>query len=128
MPRPARDPKLDQFWRRHLKRQAASGLTVRAYCRQHALHESSFYAWRRIIRERDYQPARPAGHPAPPSRRPAFLPVTVVDAQPPHTAVPIDIRLASGHRLRVRPGCDRALLAEVLAVLHPASRTEDRPC
>ena len=51
MPRNARNPTLEQFWRRHLELQRLSGMTIRDYCRQHALRETSFYAWRRIIRE-----------------------------------------------------------------------------
>jgi hypothetical protein len=51
---------------------------------------------------------------------PAFVPVTVVEA-PVHSNTAIDIRLVSGHRLRVRAGCDRRLLAEVVAVLEGKS-------
>ncbi|MDB5311548.1 MAG: hypothetical protein JWO38_5750 [Gemmataceae bacterium] len=130
MPRHTRDAQLEQFWRRHLKRQPASGLTIRDYCRTHALREPSFYAWRRTIRARD----NPTAHPTPPqppvAPAPTFLPVTLVDSRPP-AAAPLDIRLANGHRLRVHAGCDRALLAEVLAILHPAPKSpepEAQPC
>ena len=128
MPRFSSKAEREQFWRRHLSQQSASGLTTRDYCRKHALQEPSFYSWRRTIRDRDRQPApvaRPT-HDAP--RPPAFLPVAVVDppARPHHP--PIDVRLANGCRIRVRSGCDRSLLADVLALLQASARTEARPC
>ena len=107
-----RNRKLESIWRRHVKRQPASGLSIRGYCCEHDLHESAFYFWRREIATRD-QAARLA--------TPAFVPVTVVEAPVPTTST-IDIRLASGHRVRVRTGCDRQLLADVVAVL------EAKPC
>lgn len=126
MPRHFRDSKLEQFWRRHLSQQSASGLTIRDYCRKHALQEPSFYVWRRTISERD-QAAHPSRD-ATPATQPAFLPVTFSDPQARHSAAPIDIQLANGCRIRVRSGCDRSLLADVLAMLHASARTEARPC
>jgi transposase-like protein len=116
MPRTKPAIEREQMWRRHIDRQHASGLTIRDYCQLHGLNEHSFYSWRRTIAERDRQAA------------PAFLPVAVVDApaQPHHS--PIEIRLADGRRVRVRTGCDRALLADVLAILHAAPKPEARPC
>jgi transposase-like protein len=107
------DPKREQLWRRHLQRQQSSGLTARDYCACHDLHESAFYFWRRTIAERDR--ASQAKQP------PAFVPVTAVETAPPADA-PIDVRLRGGQRLRVRAGCDRRLLADLVALL------EGRPC
>ena len=112
MARNERDLKREQSWRQHLDRQQASGQTARAYCERHGLAETAFYYWRRTIAERDRQ-ARRSGP------VPAFVPVTVVG---PAADAPIDVRLAGGHRLRVRAGCDRDLLAAVLAMLGT------RPC
>jgi hypothetical protein len=131
MPRNLRDPKLEQFWRGHLSRQPASGLTTREYCRKHALREGSFYAWRRIIGERDQatrDQAAHATHDTTPRPGPAFLPVAFSEPQARHSAAAIDIQLANGCRIRVRSGCDRSLLADVLAILHASARTEARPC
>jgi hypothetical protein len=108
-----RDLKREQTWRRHFERQQASGLSVRGYCVRHDLTESAFYVWRRAIRERDQDSSRPA---------PAFVPVTVIDQPARSTGSAIDILLAGGRRVRVRPGCDCDLLAAVLAVV------EERPC
>lgn len=107
-----RDLRLERSWRRHVRRQRRSGLTVADYCQCHELAESAFYLWRRIIAERDGKAQAAA---------PAFVPVTVVN-RPAFPGSPIDIHLANGRRVRVRSGCDRDLLAAVLALL------EERPC
>jgi hypothetical protein len=108
-----RDLKREQTWRQHLDRQQASGQTARAYCLRHGLAETAFHYWRRTIVERDREIR-------PPAPAPAFVPVTVVESLAADS--PIDIRLAGGHRVRVRAGCDRELLAAVLALLG------GRPC
>jgi hypothetical protein len=43
------------------------------------------------------------------------VPMQVIEATPSKTV--IDIRLVSGHRLRIRAGCDLQWLSEVVAVL-----------
>ena len=108
-----RDLRLEQTWRHHCRRQQASGQTARAYCRQHDLAETAFHYWRRTIAERDREVQRATA-------APTFVPVTVVG--PSAADSPIDIRLAGGHRVRVRAGCDRELLAAVLGLLG------SRPC
>lgn len=114
----------EQFWRRHIDQQLASRLSIRDYCDRHRLHEQSFYSWRRTIAERDR-----LGKPAPqPLATPTFLPVAVVDGPACLPDSPIEIRLVDGRRVRIRAGCDRALLADVLAILHAATKPEERPC
>jgi hypothetical protein len=120
-----RDVKRERTWRRHIARQRASGLTIRAYCATQQLREASFYFWRQVIAKRDREsPARStAAAPAP-----TFLPVAVIDSPPEQGAdVPIDIRLADGHRVRIRAGCDRSLLADVLTLLR-RSTSEGESC
>ena len=114
MARHDRDLKLEQTWRQHLQRQQASGQTARDYCHRHDLAETAFHYWRRTIAERDREARR--GTPVP-----AFVPVAVV-GRPAPAGSPIDIRLAGGHRVRVRAGCDPELLAAVLGLLGA------RPC
>ena len=115
----------EQFWRRHIDRQRASRLSIRDYCARHGLHEQSFYSWRRTIAERDGR-AQPA--PSQPLAPPAFLPVAVVDRPVRLDDSAIEIRLVDGRRVRIRAGCDRALLADVLAILHASPKPEGRPC
>lgn len=44
-------------WQALLALQAVSGLSVAAFCREHALSEASFYAWRRRLRSPTDPPA-----------------------------------------------------------------------
>jgi transposase-like protein len=48
-----RDPAKEALWRDMFKRFAASGLSVREFCKRENVTESAFYAWRRTIGERD---------------------------------------------------------------------------
>ena len=121
MARQRRDRKKERTWRRHIEQQRISGLTIRAFCSGHSLPEASFYFWRQEIARRDHEAASPAPTP------PAFVPIAVIDAPADRNETPIDIRLAEGHRVRVRSGCDRDLLADVLSILR-RSVVEDRAC
>ena len=81
-----RDPQREQFWRDVLTRFHASGLSVRAFCRQEQLREPRFYAWRRTLAQRDRPAADQTGNQRPTHRRrspvrpvkqPAFVPVVM---------------------------------------------------
>ena len=50
-----RDVGKERFWRRALRQWRRSGLSVRAYCAEHGLTEALFYAWRRVIAQRDQE-------------------------------------------------------------------------
>jgi hypothetical protein len=105
-----------------MRQRRASGLSVRDYCSLHQVRESTFHFWQREIARRDQEQQRHGVAAVAMSKQEAsFVPVTLIGARPDNDAV-IDIRLPSGHRLRVRRGCDRRLLGEVVAVL------EGRPC
>jgi len=52
-PRWWRDPEKERAWRQAIKRQAKSGMTIRAFCRSEGLSEPSFHAWRRELNRRD---------------------------------------------------------------------------
>jgi hypothetical protein len=100
-------------WRRVLREWRASGRSVRGFCAWRKIPESQFWWWRRRLAG--------AGEALAVKPEPAFLPVTII-SPPTSASTAIDVRLPSGHRLRVRGGCDSRLLAEVVAVL------EGRPC
>jgi hypothetical protein len=107
-PRGRIDEAKHAYWLRVLVQWRESDLSVREFCRRHRHRESQFWFWRRRLAPKlDATSANP---------EPAFLPVTVVKTSA-TTSPAIDIRLPSGHRLRVRAGCDRQLLADVVAVL-----------
>jgi hypothetical protein len=105
-------------WRELIRRQSASGLSVAEFCRRDRVPASSFFAWKRNL--------------GPSPAAPAFVEVVVAarpdgaGADPRPEACPgdrrsagvIEIRLRGGRRrVRVGRGFDRALLAEVVAVL-----------
>ena len=48
---------LRQSWRSRINEQLASGLSVAAFCRQHAIAVNSFYAWRRRLMNESARPA-----------------------------------------------------------------------
>lgn len=101
-----RDPARERRWREAIAAQAASGLSVRDYCRGHGLAEPSFYHWRRKLRSREGRPASPR-----------FVPVTVVAAAP-----AVEVRCPSGHVVTV-PNADATTLRHLFAAL-----AEGPPC
>lgn len=88
-------------WREMVRGQADSGLSVAAYCRRARVPQSSFFAWRRKLRD--------AG---------TFAEVRVTsepDSVDDHGA--LELHLRCGRRVIVRPGFDRQTLRELVATL-----------
>lgn len=104
-----RDVAKERFWRGAVARHAASGLSVRAFCRRAGLGEASFYAWRRTIGERDRAP-----------KGAAFVPV-VVNATGPASTLPqpatLAIELRGGRLLRLPATISPARLARIVRAL-----------
>lgn len=50
----------EAFWRFHSERQTAGSASIKSYCREHGLAESSFYAWRKKIEKRDAAQDQPS--------------------------------------------------------------------
>jgi len=86
-------------WRAIVRRQAGSGLSVAGFCRRSRLSQASFYAWRRKLRDAGiFAEVR-------------LAPDAVLSADA------LELVLAGGRRIVVRPGFDRtALLALVDAL------------
>lgn len=103
-----RDGAKERFWRDVLKRRAASGLSVRAFCRQEKLRESAFYAWRRTIGARDDKSA------APTKPRPVFVPAIMSE---PRRETAFTIELAGGRALRLPESINAERLAELVQAL-----------
>src|SRR5436305_12614665 len=114
-----RDPARERFWRRTIRRQEKSGLTVRDFCQREDLKDWSFRWWRQELARRDQQsssaPQR-AQEAYPMEPAPAFLPVRVVDQEPitPQPPPPIEIVWPTGPTVRVPAGFDRHALDEIL--------------
>ena len=88
-------------WREIVRGQAESGLSVAAYCRRARVPASSFYAWRRKLRD--------AG---------TFAEVRVTpepDSADDHGA--LELHLRRGRCVIVRRGFDRQTLLELVAAL-----------
>jgi hypothetical protein len=143
-----RDKGKEAFWRRTVRRQGQSGLSVRAFCQKQGVRETAFYRWRRELVRREaarpvaaaFVPVRRAGGPAASAAgeavgRPARGGETA-DAVSGHRAAPapdagrIEIILSGGGRVHVAPPVDRQALADVLAVLSEVGSCgeEARPC
>ena len=103
---PRRNPKRENFWRRLIGGQAGSGLSIRAWCRKHAVQEASFYWWRRRLAEDEAVRLAPA-----------FVPVRLAENSATHAEPEIEIFLAREPRVRVRGPVNRQTLADVLAIL-----------
>lgn len=61
-----------ELWRLLVEEQRRCGLSIRAFCRQKALSEPSFYAWRKELQKRDAQRTADGGR----NRR--LIPVDVI--------------------------------------------------
>jgi hypothetical protein len=102
-----RDPRKEQQWRQWIRQWQTSGQSVLDFCDRHGLSQATFYAWRRLLRQRDAD-ATP------------FVAVQVVADTPAPAAPPLELVLASGRCLRVTPGFDPHTLRQLLAVLEEA--------
>ena len=103
MGRRRRDPELERHWRKAIRGQSRSELSVREYCLAHRLKAASFYGWRTEIARRDGL----GGEPVPS----IFVPVRVVGA-----AV-VELVLPSGVIVRVPALADPAAVARLVAAL-----------
>jgi hypothetical protein len=121
----SRDRRREAEWRRAVREQKRSGLTIRDFCRRGKLRETAFYFWRGELQRRqaEQEQHRPARSPA----APAFVAVRLeehdagADGGSP-AGGHIEILLSGGRRVHVMAPVDRQVLADVLAVL------EGRPC
>ena len=114
-----RDLTKERYWRRTVRQQARSGLSVRTWCCQHGKREAVFYWWRRELARREVargaSPATAAiGSGAAGS---VFVPVAVTHDAPSGSAGRIEIVLPNRRRIRLHGDVDRQALLNVLAVL-----------
>jgi transposase len=123
-----RDPEKEQRWRKLLRLWRRSGLSGRDFCTEHGLQEGSFYAWRREIARRDQEetiaPKRAARslakRHAVRRKLPAFMQVKIEGATSGTSAM--EVIVANGRMLRVRPGFDGEALRQLLRLV------EERAC
>jgi hypothetical protein len=128
MARGQRDRGKERHWRRHVAAWRRSGWSVRAYCESEGLSEASFYAWRRVLRERESCDA--ASHPR--SGEAADNSLTAVAAVSPFVPVRlvdeaassggVEVVLRGGRVVRVAAGFAAQTLRAVVVAL------EELPC
>ena len=116
-----RETTRETFWRRLIRGQAGSSMSIRAWCRQHSVQEASFYWWRRKLDERDQERCGTGGRGGDrrdaDQRKAAFVPVRLTEDLPANAESEIEIVLVPERRVRLRGRVDRRALADVLAVL-----------
>ena len=112
----------EREWRALLGEQRGSGESVRAFCRQRQLRETSFYRWRREIALRDREAA---GKQQKKTSPPILAPVVFVDepreafsnSSSPSIEIVLGGVFNGGATVRVPPHSTREQLDMVLAVL-----------
>lgn len=120
MARP-KDLGLEHTWRRRLRRQAVSGLSIPEFCSREGVSTASFYAWRRRL-------AAPS--PAAPPDPPLFVPFRFDPApRPDDTAAGrgFEIELPHHVRLRCAAAPDPQWLGRLVAALAGLSPREVAP-
>lgn len=112
------------FWRGHITRCESLGVSIAAYCRERELCAASYHWWKRTLKKRDARVAAASGGMSPmPAVTNAPLPFAEVTVVGPGAApageenAAIEVTLAGGRRVGVRPGFDAATLAQVLRVV-----------
>jgi transposase len=93
-------------WMERVKRCERSGLDAAEFARREGLKAERLSWWRWKLRSSE--PSLPP--------EPRFLPVRVKTSSLPPEATPIEIALANGRVVRVRPGFDPTMLERVLAL------------
>jgi hypothetical protein len=120
-------PLREKFWRRTIRQQQRSGLTVRAFRLREGLKDGAYRWWRQALARPDREASATTradrdGEPTEAAR--TFLPLRLVDPEaiPARPSPPIEIVLPTGPTVRVPSGFDPLALGQVLAV------PEGRPC
>lgn len=124
MPRIA-DPALQTLWRRRLRRQPDSGLTIQQFCKREGVSTASFHAWKRRFALIDAFPTAL-------SNPPAFVRVVApaIHGPQPGGDVPlVTIQLANGGQVLLPVAAGIEFVREVVATVarFPAAR-EGSPC
>lgn len=120
MPRSA-NPALETIWRRRLRQQPDSGLTIHQFCKREGVSTASFHAWKRRLALR-------AAFPTTPSGASAFVPVFASPAHEPQPCVAtalVTIQLANGGQVLLPVTAGVELVCEVVAAVARSSVTRE---
>ena len=107
------DSRKQQRWLELILRCQRSQLSIREFCQRHCISEPSFFAWRRVLKQRGLLQDAPTQADASP-----FVKLTVAASEPVSA-----IEVVLGQRvLRVQPGFDADMLLQLVRLL------ETPPC
>ena len=90
-------------WRRIIQQQQSSGLPVTAFCRRAGVPQSSFFSWRRKLRDE------------------ATFAEVKLSVEPVAPIGAIELHLPGQRRIMVRPGFDQQTLLALLHLLEASS-------
>lgn len=105
-----RSSERERYWREVIRDQAASGLSISAFCREHDVSPASFFSWRRRLATDSREEA--AGK---------FIPIELATATPSATPGGFEVALPNGLRVHVPPQFDAEALRRLLDVLGGAT-------
>ena len=116
----------EQYWRNVIRDQAASGLSIAAFCREHQVPAASFFAWRRkLSRRAEVGRPRATGERASASElaeQPAARFVSFELPSPPRAGrAGVEIVFPDGCRVLVGELCEADWLRSILAVVREGS-------
>lgn len=114
-----RDPRKEAIWRGVIEKQAASGMSVRAFCMQEGVSAPSFYAWRRKLTQGEDTPGGDLTCRVDNSdREKDFIPLTLVEP-----ASAMEVLHPLGYRIRLTGHVDTTMLSRVLDAMERSVRS-----
>ncbi len=124
MPRTA-NPALETLWRRRLRQQPDSGLTIPQFCQREGVSLTTFYSWKRRLAPHATSPITSSGGSA-------FVPVIVPPAprsQPQESTNLVTIQLANGGRILLPIAAGVDLVCQVVeTVARTSVSLEESSC
>jgi hypothetical protein len=98
----------EEYWRKAIREQAASGMSAARYCRKHQLQRGTFLRWRRRLGENG-----PGGDELVEIRERAAAPIHCVEDTP-------ELRIAGDIRISVHASTDLELVGSLIAAIRRA--------
>lgn len=130
-----RDRNLERAWRERIRTQAASRLSIRAFCGREGVAESAFYFWRRELVRRDAEPRDAAiSKSSADNGRARFVPIAIAEpneslskSSPSVSTGGMELVHPGGVVLRVTGGFDAVMLRHVLDLLDARETNSTAP-
>jgi transposase-like protein len=108
-----------RYWQELIQRQQVSGQSIESFCIKEKLSQTSFYAWKRRLRESRSGAARTTA-------RRSLVPVQIVNDRL-ASAVNLEVQWSDGILLRVQ-GCEARMVKAVVATILAFSKRRGQPC